>query len=141
MTGGGEIERQGGCLCGAVRFEARGRPKRVGLCHCVTCRRMPGSAFHVFAVSARANVTVTGATRSFEAPLIPRHFCPQCGAHLFLLDPPTGDEIELLLGAFDAPQTLAPEYQLWTVRRLPWLPEIPGLQSFERDREGTPPGA
>ncbi|MGX1099285.1 hypothetical protein ACSSVZ_003338 [Amorphus sp. MBR-141] len=29
----------GGCQCGAVRLVATGRPYRVGLCHCLDCRK------------------------------------------------------------------------------------------------------
>ena len=29
----------GGCPCGAVRIEAAGAPYRVGLCHCLDCRK------------------------------------------------------------------------------------------------------
>jgi hypothetical protein len=29
----------GGCLCGNVRIEASGLPYRVGLCHCLDCRK------------------------------------------------------------------------------------------------------
>lgn len=29
----------GGCLFGAVRLEATGAPYRVGLCHCLDCRK------------------------------------------------------------------------------------------------------
>jgi hypothetical protein len=30
----------GGCACGKVRFEVRGEPYRVGVCHCLTCRKV-----------------------------------------------------------------------------------------------------
>jgi hypothetical protein len=36
---------RGGCLCGAVRFEVRGGPYRVGVCHCLDCRKAHGAAF------------------------------------------------------------------------------------------------
>ncbi len=45
-----ETVRQGGCSCGAVRLEARGELIRVGLCHCLTCRKETGGPFMAFAV-------------------------------------------------------------------------------------------
>lgn len=44
-----EIVRRGGCACGAVRYEVRGEPTVVGLCHCADCRRESGSAFLYYA--------------------------------------------------------------------------------------------
>ena len=41
--------RRGGCSCGAVRFELRGEPLKVGLCHCTKCRKATGSAFLAYA--------------------------------------------------------------------------------------------
>ena len=35
----------GGCLCGNVRIVAIGRPCRVGLCHCLGCRKHHGAIF------------------------------------------------------------------------------------------------
>jgi hypothetical protein len=43
-----EIERTGGCLCGAVRYKVRGKPLRSG--HCLDCRKASGSHFIPFAV-------------------------------------------------------------------------------------------
>jgi hypothetical protein len=40
----------GGCLCGDVRIVATGRPYRVGLCHCLDCRKHHGALFHASAV-------------------------------------------------------------------------------------------
>src|SRR4029450_1385295 len=33
----------GGCLCGAVRYQAEADPLRAVICHCVTCRRGSGA--------------------------------------------------------------------------------------------------
>jgi hypothetical protein len=42
----------GGCACGKVRFTVTAQPKRVGLCHCMTCRKAHGAAFNPFVVFA-----------------------------------------------------------------------------------------
>ena len=118
----------GGCLCGKVRFQAKGAPDRVGLCHCLDCRKHHGAAFYAAAVFAREAVTVTGETAHYEG----RHFCPTCGSSVFAV---SGDEIELHLGALDEPSIFQPDYELWCIRRESWLPELDGLKSFDRDRE------
>jgi hypothetical protein len=120
----------GGCLCGAVRIVATGAPDRVGLCHCLDCRKHSGALFHASAIFPEDAVTVEGETHEFRG----RHFCPRCGSSVFGR---SGDEVEVSLGALDAPDQLTPTYELWTVRREAWLPEFPGLRRYERDRERT----
>ena len=48
----------GGCLCGNVRFVASGLPYRVGLCHCLDCRKHHGALFHASAVFPQDAVTI-----------------------------------------------------------------------------------
>lgn len=121
---------EGGCLCGDVRFVASGRPFRVGLCHCLDCRKHHGALFHASAVFARQAVTVEGETRHFRE----RHFCPRCGSPVFSR---SGDEIEVHLGALDETDRLTPSYELWTIRREAWLPPFPLERRYERDRDAT----
>jgi hypothetical protein len=120
----------GGCLCGDVRIEARGRPWRVGLCHCLDCRKHHGALFHASAIFPVDAVTVTGRTQAFAG----RHFCPRCGSSVFGR---SGDEVEVNLGTLDAPDGFTPTYELWTIRREIWLPPFPVKRRFERNREGT----
>lgn len=47
------------------------------------------------------------------------------------------DEIEVHLGALDAPDQLLPTYQNWTVRRESWLPPFPLAKHHARNRLGT----
>jgi len=52
-------ETEGRCLCGSVRFVAKGEPKGVAWCHCQSCRRHSGAPVSVFVVFARDVYTVT----------------------------------------------------------------------------------
>ncbi|SMY07038.1 GFA family protein [Flavimaricola marinus] len=118
----------GGCLCGDVRFVAEGAPLRVGVCHCTDCRKHHGAMFYAAAVFARANVRISGETRAYEG----RHFCPRCGSSVFAQ---SDGEVELHLGALDAGQDPAPTYELWTIRRAPWLPVFAGNNLHDRNRD------
>jgi hypothetical protein len=120
----------GGCLCGDVRIVATGRPDRVGLCHCLDCRKHHGALFYAAAIFHHDAVTVTGETRAY----VGRHFCPRCGASVFAC---TGDETEVHLGALDAPDQLTPTYECWTIRREAWLPPFPVATRYARDRDAA----
>ena len=120
----------GGCMCGDVRLVATGKPYRVGMCHCLDCRKHTGSLFHSSAIFPEDAVTVEGDTREYAG----RHFCPRCGSSVFGR---SGDEVEVSLGAFDAPDQFAPTYELWTIRREDWLPPFPLGRHYERDRESA----
>lgn len=119
----------GGCLCGAVRIEATGAPYRVGLCHCLDCRKHHGALFFAAAIFPEEAVTIEGETRDYRG----RHFCPECGSSVFAR---YADEIEVHLGALDEPNRLMPTYENWTVRRESWLPEFPLARHYPRDRAG-----
>ena len=43
-----DITRTGGCLCGQLRYEARGEPNFAGHCYCADCRKASGSGFIPF---------------------------------------------------------------------------------------------
>jgi hypothetical protein len=123
----------GGCLCGKVRFTASGEPCRVGLCHCLDCRKHHGALFHASAIFPETAVGVEGETRHYKG----RHFCPDCGSSVFSR---TGDEIEIHLGALDQPDRFRPTYELWTLRRESWLPPFPLARQYARDRDGESRG-
>ncbi|WP_449396762.1 GFA family protein [Devosia riboflavina] len=120
-------ENAGGCLCGAVRFVASGRPFRVGICHCMDCRKHHGALFHASAIFPDAAVTISGEVRDYAG----RFFCPRCGSSVFSR---SGDEVEINLGALDAPDRFQPTYELWTIRREAWLPPFPLARHYDRDR-------
>jgi hypothetical protein len=122
------------CNCGSVRIIAHGPPVRVGLCHCITCRKESGAPFTANAIWTAESVTVEGKTANWKATTDARHFCPSCGSALFGISDGTG-EIEIRLGAFDAaPTDLSPTYELWASRRETWLPPLDGVKLYDGNR-------
>jgi hypothetical protein len=117
----------GGCLCGKVRIRAEGEPLRVGICHCMDCRKHHGALFYAAAIFRDTAVSIEGETHHYAD----RHFCPTCGSSVFAR---SGDEIEISLGALDAPDQFQPSYELWTIRREHWLPPFPVEARHERNR-------
>ena len=72
-------------------------------------------------------MTVTGPVQDFDG----RCFCPRCGSSVFGR---SGDEVEVNLGALDAPDRFTPSYELWTCRRESWLPPFPLARRYEGER-------
>lgn len=126
---------KGGCACGKVRFEASGEPYRVGVCHCLTCRKAHGAPFNFYAVFPTGAVTVSGEVIEFASSEHARRYsCRSCGAPVYSTWG-RNDEFYLYPGSFDEPGLFAPIYELWTIRREPWLPEFPSVKSrYEQDR-------
>jgi hypothetical protein len=120
----------GTCLCGNVRIVAKGRPDRVGLCHCLDCRKHHGALFHASAIFPEDAVEVDGETREYAG----RSFCPRCGSSVFGR---SADEVEVNLGCLDATDQFVPTYELWTVRRESWLPVFEGVKRYDRDRDAS----
>ena len=99
-----KLRASGGCLCGAVRYEAAGAPLWVANCHCTQCRKSSGHYF-VSTDVPRSALTVEGAdqvTWYASSPKVRRGFCRTCGATLFW-DPIHRDWTGVAMGAFDDP--------------------------------------
>jgi hypothetical protein len=120
----------GSCLCGHVQIVASGQPYRVGLCHCLDCRKHHGALFYASAVFPQEAVTIKGKTQDYKG----RHFCPRCGASVFAR---SDDEIEVHLGTLDAPDQLVPTYESWVIRREAWLPPLPNTKQYPHGRDAT----
>lgn len=73
-------------------------------------------------------VKITGETQDYAG----RHICSICGSSVFAV---SNGEVEIHLGAFDEPGQFTPTYELWTIRREPWLPAFPGMTQYARGRD------
>lgn len=105
MTATDATVHHGGCLCGAVKLEIRGRIPRPDACHCTMCRRFSG---HYWAAAdvPRSALTVEGeehVTWFRSSEKVRRGFCSTCGSSLFFDPPPSRDWIGVSMGALESP--------------------------------------
>jgi hypothetical protein len=133
MTAQTSIEEHGGgCMCGSVRLITTGQPSRIGVCHCFNCRKRHASPINVFAVFDTGQVTVQGNPTPRPSLTGKRLGCDTCGADICWMDD-AGAEIEIHVGATDEIGIWAPQYELWTKRREPWMRPLT-VPQYEENR-------
>ena len=132
----------GGCLCGEIRYEARGEILAAGLCYCSVCQRLAGGGPNYALLLSPFEISVIeGKTSVFRSAggsgaMVERHFCGNCGAHLFGQGGAYADTLRIKAGSLDNPSLFQPMAQLWTSSAQSWHHLNPNLQTFERN----PPG-
>lgn len=131
-----ETVREGGCLCGQVRFVARGAPTNVRICHCTFCQKALSGPFFARALYPIDQVTVTGETaRYHSSPPLARVFCPTCGTRLFAVRAEAG-RMGIAIAAFDDPAGLPPQCHTFVSTKVPWLRIDDDLPQYDE----WPPG-
>jgi hypothetical protein len=126
---------QGGCLCGAVRYEINGAPMLAGHCHCLDCRKASGAAHGSFAAYPREAVNVTGQlthykTKADSGTMASRGFCPVCGTWVTGSPGAMPHVIALTLATFDDPEAVSPAIRFYDKRRISWDTVDPALPAF-----------
>ena len=117
---------QGSCLCGAVKYEIRSRPKALSHCHCSKCRKSHGAAFASYGSVLRGDLhLIQGADgiklyRSSESVL--RQFCAQCGSSLFWSrnQGEYSHWITIALGTLDTTFTSDKQKHIEVASKAPW---------------------
>lgn len=134
----------GGCLCGAVRYEAETGSKLHYYCHCSDCRRYGGGAYHAAILLSAAALKVTGAVNTWTVTAdsgrtVARHSCPTCCNHLFTSPWPDPIRYSLKAGTLDDPGLFKPAYEIWTASRVDWAGPAADLTGFAAGFEGDLP--
>jgi hypothetical protein len=97
----------GGCVCGGVRYEVRGKLRDVVTCHCVQCRRTSGHFVAATACRRSAFSLVKDQTLKWYVAVsgFRRGFCSECGSSLFF-EQDGGERVSIAAGSLDEPQGL-----------------------------------
>ena len=132
-----DVIATGGCLCGAVRYEARGDGGfHATLCHCASCRRASGAPVVAWVSFPAARFRFTrGEPRCFRSSAqVERAFCGDCGSPLTYRHDTLPDEIDVTTATLDDPSAHPPEDQTWTSERIGWMDGAHALHGFPRAR-------
>ena len=126
----------GGCLCGAVRYEARGPGSPPALCHCRSCRHASGAPVVAWTTWPVADFAWTaGAPASHRSsPGVTRTFCGRCGTPLTYQHDDHRESIDVTVCSLDQPADAAPADHIWTEDRLPWMTGLDALPAHARTR-------
>jgi hypothetical protein len=132
--------RTGGCLCGAVRYEADGEPLYSGMCFCEDCRRASGGGCVAYMAYRRDAFRVKGETRQVLTELGPervatRNICPACGSLLFGGVYGVSEQHTVYAGTLDDPSLFHPTHAIMTRGKPDWALIPAGLDVYE----GMPP--
>ncbi len=114
---------EGGCLCGAVRFQVAGQAKWTAYCHCESCRRHTGAPVSAYAGFERDQVRFIKGQPALYAstPGVARGFCGTCGSTLTYEGDRWPTEVHFHVGAFDQSENFAPEGEAFPEEKLAWL--------------------
>jgi hypothetical protein len=115
---------EGGCLCGLIRFEAKGAAQKPHTCSCKICQRHTGCFTASWVEFASEDVTWIGEggkpSTYRSSDYSSRAFCATCGASIGAID--DMPVVALLIGAFDKPNSkeFVPQYHSYRGKRPKW---------------------
>ena len=123
---------EGRCLCGAIRYESKDKPKRMVASDCRHCRKQAGVALSLSLGVATQSLDLHGLAPTVYVDSRPsgivvlRSFCPRCGVPLF-----TESDIEPGIVFINAA----------TLDDAPSIDLVEDQKQVEQFDQGGPPGA
>lgn len=116
----------GGCLCGAVRFEAELPSKWCAHCHCSMCRRAHGAGYVTWVGFPSAQFHLRrGDDRLVwyaSSPGARRGFCRTCGSTMLFESERWAGETHVALGCLDGPIDRQPQANVFFDAHVDWMP-------------------
>jgi hypothetical protein len=134
-----ELTRNGGCLCGAVRFSVTLPSKWCAHCHCTMCRRAHGAAFVTWFGMKEERFAITQGEdellRFASSDSAWRGFCRRCGTTMLFGGARWPGEVHIALACVDGDIDRAPSANTYWHRHVAW-----GLHPEQLPRYGGEDG-
>ena len=120
--------REGGCLCGAIRYRLEEEPMIINACHCADCQTISGSAFVLNMWMEDKNVTLLGddpvsyMNKSGSGNIHEIMHCEECGTDVFSkYHASIGIDKMVRVGTLDDVSGVEPDAHVHTASRQSWL--------------------
>lgn len=126
---------EGGCRCGAIRYEAEGEAAHHALCHCRDCQMASGAPMLAWLAMPRDGFRVTrGDPVRYTAPSgSMRAFCGTCGTPLFFENEAVLPGIvDIQSVTLDEPDAQSPTVQIQVAERRAWMTDLADMPQFDR---------
>lgn len=116
---------KGGCVCGEVRYESKGKPQFSFHCQCRRCQRITGTG-HASQLLLSVNDTVISGDLKYydhtpvDGNTVSSGFCPNCGCPVLTK---TSGYPELLFfhaASLDDPSVFEPQKVVWSSSKQVW---------------------
>lgn len=129
-----KLPREGGCLCGKVRFKVTAPPLLTMVCHCKGCQQLTASAFSLSGLVPGDVFEVTEGEPVIGALHgVHRHFfCDHCKSWLFTRPEGMDWLVNFRATMLDDPGAYSvPFMETYTSEKLPWV-STPAQHSFAK---------
>jgi hypothetical protein len=112
----------GGCLCGAIRYEADQPPIYSGYCHCRICQKSLGNLFAAAVFFKRDDFRFISKEVAWyeSSDHASRGFCAECGTPI-IYQRDDREYTVIWIGTLDDPAEFEPQTHWWTESRISWV--------------------
>lgn len=116
---------EGGCLCGAVRYQHGGEAMVVADCFCEDCRRSSGTSHCTHMALPTDGFKVTGETSAYARPadsgnVVTRHFCGTCGSAVYSTNSAMEGMTFVRVSSLDDLNAVEPQMTVYASRAPKW---------------------
>jgi hypothetical protein len=129
---------QGGCHCGAVRYQCTAEPMMTGHCQCRCCQQLSGAGHASHMAFPKAAVSLTGEVKTYQwiadsGNTVTNAFCPKCGSPVYGTSTGFPYMVTIRAASLDDPSVFKPQMVVFARSAQPW-DQIEGLPTFETCR-------
>jgi len=129
---------QGGCACGAIRYQCTGAPLAMFNCHCTDCQRASGGAFVTVAIFPESSLRIVAGQVKYHRSVgdsgrwTDRGFCADCGTPLFARGEVALGYVSVKPGSLDDASWFKPTIDTWVPSAPAWFHLDPDLPKADK---------